>query len=63
MMGNKIIEYDGTYWHNPKKDEFRNLIYKKNGYDVLVISEKHFARKNKNAETVTQCLEFLRHEN
>lgn len=61
----KIIEFDGTYWHgeymikNPNKlrDEVRDKILIKNGYEVLHIKEYDY--KNDKAGSIKKCLEFL----
>jgi very-short-patch-repair endonuclease len=63
VIDKKIIEYDGIYWHNIEKDNYRNDFYKKKGYDVLSITEKDFARSNKNITTVNKCVNFIRNEN
>lgn len=62
VMNNKIIEYDGLYWHNEKKDNVRNQLYNKNGFDVLSINDKEFNRYKKKSETIDKCLKFLRNE-
>jgi hypothetical protein len=62
--GNKVIEYDGSYWHQDKvHDELRNKIYKKNGFDYLIINEKDYDRSNKNENTIIKCLNFIRNGN
>lgn len=55
----KIIEFDGTYWHSETKsrDEVRDKILIKNGYQVLHINEENY-RKNKD-DVIKECLEFL----
>ena len=62
--GNKIIEYDGKYWHkkNNNKDNTRNGIYEKQGYDILIINEDDYRRGKNPKETITRCLEFLNSE-
>jgi len=62
LFNNKIIEYDGMYWHNDSKDEVRNDFYKKKGFDVLTINETDFNRNRKNPVIITKCLNFLRSE-
>jgi hypothetical protein len=57
---NKIIEYDGTFWHNLIKDENRNIFYIKNGYEVLVITDKDFNRQHKPQNIIDKCVKFLK---
>jgi GDP-D-mannose dehydratase/intein/homing endonuclease len=48
----KLIEFDGEYWHSmpgrKKSDEKKDALFKKNGYEILRISDKEFI-KNKDA--------------
>lgn len=61
----KIIEFDGTYWHNKYKitntnrlrDSDRDEILIKSGYDVLHIKEEDY--KNDPDECLIRCLDFL----
>jgi very-short-patch-repair endonuclease len=62
ILDKKIIEYDGSYWHNEDDDKVRNEFYNKNGFDVLCINENEFNRKTKNYDIITKCLNFLRYE-
>jgi very-short-patch-repair endonuclease len=62
VMNNKIIEYDGSYWHNETDDNIRNSSYNKIGFDVLSINENEFNRNKKNSEIIDKCLKFLRDE-
>jgi hypothetical protein len=62
VFKNKIIEYDGTYWHNKNKDELRNSFYSNNGYDLLIITDNDFNRQKKPKEVVDKCVNFLRNE-
>ena len=57
--GNKIIEYNGQYWHNTEKDKIRYNILKKMGYDVLVVTSDEFNRNKKPKEIINKCLNFL----
>jgi very-short-patch-repair endonuclease len=61
---NKIIEYDGMYWHNNfyEKDEIRNNTYKKMGFKVLILNENDFSEKNINTEAISKCLKFINDE-
>jgi len=62
LYKNKIIEYDGSYWHNEVKDNKRNLFYDNNGYKFLVISDNDFNRQKKPIDIVNKCINFLRDE-
>jgi very-short-patch-repair endonuclease/ribosomal protein S27E len=42
---NKIIEYDGKYWHNKDKDDERNQFYTNHGYKLLVIDSDEYNKK------------------
>lgn len=61
----KIIEFDGTYWHgkvlieNPTRmrDEEKDKLLNKNGYQVLRIKESDY-RINPD-DALKRCLEFL----
>ncbi len=59
----KIIEYDGKYWHNDIKDEKRNNFYNKLGYKLLIINSDEYNIKKKPKEVVEKCLKFLLNEN
>ena len=60
---NKIIEFDGDYWHdqnlpgNIKRNKKRDNTLKESGYDVLHIKEKDY--KQNKQETLEKCLKFL----
>jgi len=59
---NKIIEYDGLYWHDEIKDNRRNQFYFDNGYELLVITDNDFNRQKKPQDVVNKCVKFLRNE-
>ena len=44
---NKIIEYDGKYWHDEEKDVIRNNFYSKLGYKLLIVRSDEFNRDKK----------------
>jgi very-short-patch-repair endonuclease len=59
----KIIEFDGTYFHNTnaesnEREKKRDRKIIETGYDVLHISEFDF--KNNSEEEIKKCLEFLK---
>ena len=58
----KIIEYDGSYWHNEIKDNNRNSFYEKNGFKYLIITDKDYNRNKKNITIIDKCINFLLHE-
>lgn len=61
---NKIIEYDGKYWHpkDNEKDIIRNKTYKSLGYEVLILNEDDYSDTNESDDTLQKCLKFLRNE-
>ncbi len=58
-QNNRIIEYNGKYWHNDKLDEIRYEILKDIGYDVMVVSSDEYNRNNKNEKIIENCIKFL----
>lgn len=59
--GNKIIEFDGDYWHSSKNqikiDKLRNKFLLNKGYQILRIKENEYII---NAEkTVKKCVKFI----
>lgn len=59
MNDNKIIEYDGEYWHLDKeKDLIKDNFLKYKGYKILRISDKQY--KNNKEKVLNDCIEFLR---
>lgn len=59
---NKIIEFDGDYWHgekrgNQQRDEEKNQLYLQGGFEFLRIRERDY--KNNKEETIRKCLNFL----
>ena len=62
LMGKKIIEYDGKYWHHQDDDNIRNSLYKKNGYDIMIINEDDFSRVHISDNIINNCVNFLRNE-
>ena len=63
VLNNKIIEYDGKYWHTKEKDVIRNKFYNDNGYQILSINESDFRRGYKPETTIIKCLNYLNDEN
>ena len=62
LYKNKIIEFDGVYWHNsvanPMRESFRDERLIEVGYEVLHISETDYL-ENPQIE-VSKCLNFLK---
>lgn len=62
--GNKLIEFQGTYWHsfeNVKiKDKIKKEELEKVGYKLLSITEEEY-NKNK-ISTILKCLKFINYE-
>jgi hypothetical protein len=58
----KIIEYDGGYWHTQERDTVRNESYERLGYKLMIITDKDYNRDTKSKSVVNQCLEFLKDE-
>jgi hypothetical protein len=65
--GNKIIEFDGVYWHKntKEKDDRRNEDYRKLGYNLLIINENDLNDKRNKItnELITKCVSFIKNEN
>lgn len=60
--GNKIIEFDGIYWHkdSQEKDKIRNDIYQKLNYELKIINEYDLTDVN---ELVNNLVNFIENEN
>jgi len=63
---NKIIEFDGDYWHsekrgNQKRDFERDKLLIENGYEILHIKERDY-KLNKDNE-IKRCINFLKKDN
>lgn len=61
IYSNKIIEFDGDYWHknSKEKDDKKDTILKNRGYEILRIKESEY---NKNKQIcIKSCLTFLGH--
>jgi hypothetical protein len=62
VYNNKIIEYDGKYWHNEDKDNKRNEFYKSLGYELFIISSEDYNRNKKPNTLIDACVKFLINE-
>lgn len=62
LYGNKIIEFNGTYWHsNPSnllREQKRNQVLLDAGYDIHVVWEYEY-NLNKN-KAIDECIKFLK---
>ena len=60
-LNNKIIEFDGDYWHSlektKKRDKFFNRFLKSKGYKIKRVKENDYY-KNKN-KIINKCIKFL----
>lgn len=60
-FGDKIIEFDGDYWHSKEcqkdKDILRDKYLKSNGYKILRIKENEF--NNDRVNIINKCLKFI----
>lgn len=61
IQGNKIIEFDGDYWHAPNtnqiRDNKRQKLLEQSGYEVLRIKEKDYYKNKQNI--IKECINFL----
>lgn len=62
MCGDKVIEFDGDYWHDnekrKEKDRLRDEYLISNGYQVLRIKESEY--KKDKEKIINECLLFLK---
>jgi very-short-patch-repair endonuclease len=58
-QNNKIIEYNGNYWHSKEKDNLRYKILGEMGYDVLIITSDEFRRDKLDENIINKCINFL----
>ena len=63
-MGNKIIEFDGDYWHSKpeqiKKDTLRDEYLTNKGYLIKRVKEKSYMLNKQ--MVINECLEFLKND-
>lgn len=57
---NKIIEYNGKYWHNEKDDNIRYDILTEMGYDVMYVSSDEYNRNKRSIEIINKLNVFLK---
>lgn len=58
-MGNKIIEYDCSKWHNPDKDKLRDKFLSNKDYKILRIDDAIYSKKENKKLIIEDCLRFL----
>jgi len=59
VLNNKVIEFDGTYYHKDTlKEEAKDAFLKHKGFEVLHVKEKDY--KNNPEQVVNICLQFLK---
>lgn len=56
---NKIIEYNGKYWHNDVKDNLRKKTLENMGYKYKIITSDQYSRYNKSIEIIYECINFI----
>lgn len=60
-FGNKIVEFDGTYWHSSekqkKKDKLRDEFLSSKGYQILRIDETDFRQNSE--QIINKTINFL----
>lgn len=61
-LDEKIIEFDGEYWHrnSKEKDDLKDELLIEKGYQVLRIKELEYYKNKK--KIVNKCLKFLKNE-
>jgi len=58
-QNNKIIEYNGIYWHDNINDNIRYSVLKKMGYDILVVTSNEYSQHKKDEKIIDKCVNFL----
>jgi very-short-patch-repair endonuclease len=58
-QNNKVIEYNGTYWHSNDIDDIRYSILKDMGFEIMFVTSEEYNRNNKNNEIINKCVKFL----
>lgn len=58
IFKNKIIEFDGTYWHmDDEKEEAKDIFLTSKGFKILHITDKEYFKDKQ--KTLNRCIEFL----
>lgn len=58
-QNNKIIEYNGNYWHSKEKDNIRYDILRKLGYEILIVTSDEYNRNKLDEKIINKCINFL----
>jgi hypothetical protein len=62
VFNNKIIEYDGSYFHDAQSDIKRDIYLNNLGYSVLRVSHKLCMYKETRKSELNKCINFLNEE-
>lgn len=58
IFKNKIIEFDGKYWHmDEEKEEAKDIFLNSKGFEILHITDKEYFSNRK--MTLNKCIDFL----
>jgi len=57
---NKIVEYNGIYWHNEYDDNIRLKILNELNYDVFYVDSNQYNRNYKPKKIINKILDFLK---
>lgn len=64
VYGNKVVEFDGRYWHSLeeviKKDKIKTKLLQNDGYEVLRIAENDY--REDPLRVIKECIRFLKGE-
>lgn len=58
-QNNKIIEYNGNYWHSKEKDNLRYKILEDMGYEILIVTSDEYRRDKLDEKIINKCINFL----
>jgi len=58
-QNNKIIEYNGNYWHSKEKDNLRYKILEDIGYEILIVTSDEYRRDKLDENIINKCINFL----
>jgi len=61
LLGDKIIEFDCKYWHDPEKDKFRDELTNSFGFTILRVN--YIDYKENPLKVLRKCLNYLENEN
>lgn len=58
-QNNKIIEYNGNYWHSEDIDKIRYSILNDMGFSVFVVTSDEYNDSKKDNKIIERCINFL----